>query len=175
MKNAAIFFLVFCPMVFWVSCASSSLLLQNDDNSEQSEQTYKISFLAYGPGTPVGETRSIAGHASLSIDGPGVYGFYPDIPGKLISKQGQLKYSTEYPINQLYTDFLVSENTRNKILELIAKWENTPPPFILPANDCVSFIYRVCDVIGLKYDPFILLPTNAIRAIRIFNVHDKVY
>ncbi|GHV73872.1 hypothetical protein AGMMS49940_11740 [Spirochaetia bacterium] len=175
MKKAGVFFFGFCSMVFWVSCASSPLLLQNDENSEQSEQTYKISFLAYGPGTSLGETRSIAGHASLSIGGPGVYGFYPNIPGKLISKQGQLKYSTEYPLNQVHTDFLVSENTRNKILELLTEWENTPPPFSIPANDCVSFIYRVCDVIGLKYDPLVLLPKNAIRTIRIFNNHDRVY
>ncbi|GHT79937.1 hypothetical protein FACS1894130_10140 [Spirochaetia bacterium] len=171
MKNAVIFLFGFCSMVFWVSCASSPLLRQNDDNSEQ---TYKISFLAYGPGTSLGETRSITGHASLSIGGPGVYGFYPK-PGKLISKQGQLKYSTEYPRNQVYADFLVSENTRNKILELITKWENTPPPFSIPENDCVSFIYRVCDVIGLKYDPLVLLPTNAIRTIRIFNNQDRIY
>jgi hypothetical protein len=72
-------------------------------------------------------------------------------------------------------DFFVDEQIMNDIWALIHQWEDDPPYFAIPVNDCVSFIYRVCDVIGLYYDPFALFPAKAIRSIRYFNSQDTIY
>ncbi|GHV50933.1 hypothetical protein AGMMS49579_05340 [Spirochaetia bacterium] len=158
-----------------MGCTTTPLLVRGNNYSEYSGQYYKISFFAYGPGTPVEGKKSIAGHASVSIDRDGVYGFYPSKPQRFATKKGVLKYSREYPITQDYTDFLVDEDTKNKIVELINEWENNPPPFIVSISDCVKFIYRVCDIMGLNYHPLTLLPKNAVRDIRNLNNHYRIY
>jgi hypothetical protein len=155
------------------SCAtagqSSPVSVQED------ERYYKITVLAYGRGTLVDGKKSKAGHASVSIERNGVWGFYPSTPGKLITRKGKLSYKTEYPRTQEYADFFVCEQIMRNIGALIHQWENDPPYFAIPANDCVSFIYRVCDIIGLRYNPFALFPTSAIRDIRNLNKQHAVY
>jgi hypothetical protein len=143
--------------------ATGKVVIQNERHT--------ITFLAYTGGTLVDDkgTKSIAGHASISINRMGVWGFYPDIPGKLATKRGLLKYSDEYPRTQEYADFMIDALTMNNISELLLRWENDTPHFAIPFNDCVSFIFRVCDVIGLKYNPLVLLPVDAIRSIRQYN------
>jgi hypothetical protein len=143
---------------------------------EISEPYYKISFYGYPRGTLVENgKKSLAGHASISIDRLGVWGFYPDKVGRPISKEGLLKYSEEYPRPQDYADFYVDENIMREIQELITEWETNPPTFIIPANDCVSFVYRICDIIGLKYNHLTIIPIKAIREIRNRNDQNKFY
>lgn len=181
-----------CILIFYAliytGCTTTPLLVQDstypaliaqaagrDFPPEYSEPYYKITFLAYRPGTLIDGKKSLGGHASVSIERSGVFGFYPSKPGKFATKRGILKFSIDYPATQDYTDFLVDKNTKDKILELIAEWENNPPRFTLLSNDCVSFIYRVCDIVGLKYHPFRFLPTNAVRDIGKLNDHYRVY
>jgi hypothetical protein len=141
----------------------------------EDEGYYKITFLAYGTGTLVDGKKSKAGHASISIERNGVWGFYPGTPGKLITRKGKLLYKTEYPRTQEYADFFVDEQIMHNIWALIHQWEDDPPYFAIPANDCVSFVYRICDIIGLRYNPFALFPVSAIRDIRDFNSQHAVY
>ncbi|MDR1894118.1 MAG: hypothetical protein LBQ61_05410, partial [Spirochaetales bacterium] len=155
------------------ACTSSLPAFKTPDVPEQ---YYRISFFAYAPGTLIehGKT-SIAGHASFSIDRAGVWGFYPDKEGKLITKNGELKYSEDYPKTQEYADFFVDENIMREIMELIEEWERNPPVFIIAVNDCVSFIYRICDIIRLQYNHFTLIPITAIREIRSRNNQNEFY
>jgi hypothetical protein len=141
----------------------------------EDERYYKITFLAYGMGTLVDGKKSKAGHASVSIERDGVWGFYPSAPGRPITKKGKLSYKTEYPRTQEYADFFVDEQIMNNIWMLIHQWEDDPPYFAIPANDCVGFVYRVCDIIGLRYNPFALFPKSAIRDIRNFNNQYAIY
>jgi hypothetical protein len=155
------------------SCATAGR--SNSVSAPGDERYYKITFLAYGSGTLVDGKKSLAGHASVSIERNGVWGFYPSVPGKLITKKGKLSYQTEYPRTQEYVDFFVDEQTMNAIWALIRRWKDDPPYFVIPVNDCVSFIYRVCDIIGLRYNPFVLFPTEAIRNIRESNSQNAIY
>jgi hypothetical protein len=145
--------------------------------SQTNEEHYTITVLAYTGGTLVDDkgTKSIAGHASISINRTGVWGFYPGTPGKLVTRRGLLKYSAEYPRTQEYADFIVDAAVMDKISELLLQWENDTPCFVIPFNDCVSFIYRVCDIIGLKYNSLILLPIDAIRYIGRRNDQYHIY
>jgi hypothetical protein len=127
-------------------------------------------FIAYGAGTPVeNNKKSLAGHASIAIAGLGIWGFYPTKPGRPITAPGILKYNAEYPIIHEYVEFFIDEGRLTKIKELITKWENDPPAFVIPFNDCVIFLYRVCDIIGLKYAPLAVMPVSAVRKIRLLN------
>lgn len=160
----------------YTSCTTATpQLFQNDIYLRSSEKYYKITLLAYGPGTLIEGKKSKAGHASLSIERSGVWGFYPSTPGKLMTTHGVLKYSTEYPRTQEYADFFIDEGIMNKIFELIAEWENNPPTFIIPFNDCVSFIYRICDIIGLRYNNLKMFPASAICEIRNLNDQNHIY
>ncbi|MDR0409126.1 MAG: hypothetical protein LBH18_01825 [Spirochaetaceae bacterium] len=163
--------LTILPALLFNSCATSGLATL----APEDERYYKITFLAYGSGTLVEGKKSIAGHASVSIERNGIWGFYPSTPGKLITKKGRLSYETEYPRTQEYVDFFVDEQTMNNIWLLIHQWENNPPYFAIPVNDCVGFIYRVCNTMGLRYNPFALLPTSAIRDIRNLNSRRATY
>jgi hypothetical protein len=138
---------------------------------------YTVTFLAYYSGTVIDEkgAQSITGHASLSINREGVWGFYPDPLGKIVSRRGQVKYSAVYPREQEYAVFTVDEGVLAEIQALIKDWEQSPPFFAIPLNDCVSFVFRVCDVIGLKYNPLALFPVSAIRSIRNNNDQTQVY
>jgi hypothetical protein len=163
--------ILFC--IVFSGCASS---LPNMRTPDSSEKQYKISFFAFNRGTMVDkDKKSIAGHASISIDRMGVWGFYPAKEGKPITKKGILKYAEEYPRTQEYADFIVDETTMNKILDFITEWETNPPTYAVPVNDCVSFLYRICDIIGLKYNHLTLLPIWAVRDIRNKNDQNKLY
>jgi hypothetical protein len=154
----------------------NSCVTAGRSNPVQADEGYsKITFLAYGAGTLVDGKKSKAGHASVSIERSGVWGFYPSTPGRFITMKGKLSYKTEYPRTQEYADFFVDEQIIHNIWTLIHQWEDDPPYFAVPANDCVSFVYRVCDIIGLRYNPFALFPTRAIRDIRNFNSQRVVY
>jgi hypothetical protein len=134
-------------------------------------ESYTITLLAYTGGTLVDSkgTKSVAGHASISLNRGGVWGFYPDEAGKLITKRGLLKYSDEFPRAQEYAEFTIDACAMNKISELLVEWETEPPYFAIPFSDCVGFIYSVCDIVDLKYNPLVLLPVDAIRSIRRLN------
>jgi hypothetical protein len=140
------------------------------------EDYHIVSLLAYKPNTDVGGgKKSIAGHASVSIDRKGVWGFYPSAQGKLITKQGILKYADEYPRTQEYADFIVDAQIMSQIREVIAEWETNPPAYVILFNDCVNFLYRICDSIGLRYNSLALLPIDAIREIRRLNDQNRIY
>jgi hypothetical protein len=135
----------------------------------------KVAFLAYGRGTEISGKKSIAGHASVAIDDTDIWGFYPSIAGKFFTRQGVLKKNSEHPEIHEYVDFTVDQTLMNEIRKLIQSWEQDPPAFVIPLRDCVHFIYQVCDIIGLKYNRFALLPTRAVRSIRKFNDTNRVY
>lgn len=176
MKRAFMPFVFFIFVYSFTGCKSTSPLVQQNEYQRTGEQYYTITFLAYSPGTVIGKENSIAGHASLSIDRNGVWGFYPDSPGKIATKQGILKYSADsYPRMQEYVDFIVDRQIMDKIQELIRQWEMNPPYYAIIANDCVSFIYRVCDIIGLTYNPLALFPVDAIYGIRNHNDRYRIY
>jgi hypothetical protein len=136
---------------------------------------YKVAFLAYNPGTEISGKKSIAGHASILIDDTDIWGFYPSTQGKIFTRQGALKKNTEHPEIHEYVDFTVDNTIMDEIRELINKWEQKPPSFAIPVQDCVSFIYRICDIIGLRYNRLSLIPSKAVRSIRKFNDQDRVY
>jgi hypothetical protein len=166
----------FLSLVFFVAL-SSCTIVPVSAASKNDEERYTITLLAYSGGTIVDKkgSKSLAGHASISVNRAGVWGFYPSTPGKLITKRGLLQYSTEFPRTQEYVNFMVDASIMNKISELLLQWENNPPYFAIPFNDCVSFIYRVCDIIGLKYNPLLLLPIDAIRYIGHHNDQYHIY
>jgi hypothetical protein len=183
MKTISVYML--CCVLF-TGCASSLPNIRTPEHSagatgqgsppDSSGQYYKISFFAYNRGTVVDKgKKSIAGHASISIDRMGTWGFHPAKDGRPITKNGILKYSEEYPRTQEYADFLVDENVMHKIKDLITEWKTNPPPYIIPLNDCVSFIYRICDVIRIRYNHLALLPIRAVREIRGMNDQNKLY
>jgi hypothetical protein len=91
------------------------------------------------------------------------------------TSQGQLIYNQVYPREQEYVIFTVDTQIMATIGELIEQWQNSPPYFAISLNDCVSFIYRVCDIIGLAYNPFARLPVSAIRSIRSHNDQTRIY
>ncbi|GHV76592.1 hypothetical protein AGMMS49942_14130 [Spirochaetia bacterium] len=158
-----------CCIGIYTSCAGAPEALE-----VPSEGHHKVMFLAYARGTPVeNNKKSIAGHASIAIEGSGIWGFYPTTPGMPITKRGVLQHNTVYPIIHEYAEFFVDEDRLNKIKELIAKWENNPPPFVVPFSDCVTFINRVCDIIGLKYNHLAVMPTTAVRRIRLLNARPR--
>ena len=138
---------------------------------------HTITFLAYHGGTVVDEkgTKSPGGHASISINREGVWGFYPNPRGKPVTKHGELVYSTVYPREQEYAEFIVDADILADIEALINEWENSPPLFAVPVNDCVSFINRVCDRVGLRYNPFAILPVTAIQSIRDGNDQTRIF
>lgn len=135
----------------------------------------KVAFLAYGGGTEIKGKKSIAGHASVVIDDADIWGFFPSAAGKLFTAQGVLKKDSDHPEIHEYVDFTVDQTLMDEIRNLIRSWEMDPPAFIIPLQDCVHFIYRVCDIIGLKYNRFALLPTTAVRSIRKLNDTNRVY
>ncbi|GMO43374.1 MAG: hypothetical protein Ta2F_18820 [Termitinemataceae bacterium] len=149
--------------------SATGKVIKAEKYSDVGGQYHKISFYAYPPRTLIDGKKSLAGHVSLSIDRSGVWGFYPTTQGKLITKKGVVKYFAEYPLNQDYADFFVDEKTKNKLVEFIDKWKNDPPPFIIPLNDCVNFVRRACDIIGVKHSRA-LMPMKAVRDIRDRNV-----
>ena len=106
---------------------------------------------------------------------PATNGGYPSAPGKPITRKGNLSYKTEYPRTQEYADFFVDEQIMNNIWMLIHQWEDDPPYFAIPVNDCVSFVYRVCAIMGLRYNPFALFPASAIRDICNVNSRYAIY
>jgi hypothetical protein len=167
-----IFFIMFFPL-FLCACVSSEETAGNE--IPQKEPYHTVTFLAYGPGTIVDRKISIAGHALLSINHSGVWSFYPSTPEKLHTEQGLLKYNAEFPPQYDSVDFKVDQNTMNEIMRLIHQWENAPPAFSIPDNDCVSFIYRVCDIIGLYYNSITLMPASAIIEIRVHNDQRRIY
>jgi hypothetical protein len=140
------------------------------------DEQYKITFMAFTAGTLVDKgEKSTADHASISIDSSGVWGFYPSTQGKLITNQGVLKYNDEYPRAQEYADFFVDARIMGQIREVIAEWEANPPAYIILVNDCVNFLYRICDIIGLQYNNLTFSPTMAVREIRNRNDQNKLY
>ncbi|MDR0877429.1 MAG: hypothetical protein LBN21_05205, partial [Treponema sp.] len=73
------------------------------------------------------------------------------------------------PYQQELAEFDIDENTYAELLVFIDEWEHNPPVYFVPANDCVTFVYRVCKIAGIKYNSFALFPTSAIREIRRLN------
>jgi hypothetical protein len=135
--------------------------------------------MAYGRGVvEITGRKSIAGHATITIDYLDVWGFWPTKPGRPFTKTGLLRhtnYADEYPLQQESVEFNIDEASYMQILNLVDEWEHKPPAFFVPANDCVSFINRVCEIMSIKHNPFALLPTSAIREIRRLNVNDARY
>lgn len=174
-KNPGNILLSCVVICFCFSCAISSPLQTATDDGY--EYYHTVMFLAYYGGTVIDEkgTKSITGHASISINREGVWGFYPDPPGRLASGRGQLKYSAHYPREQEYVEFTIDADILADIQALITEWENSPPFFAIPVNDCVSFIYYVAECIGLRYNSFALLPVSAVRSIRDNNDQTRVY
>jgi hypothetical protein len=86
-----------------------------------------------------------------------------------------MKKNSEHPEIHEYVDFTIDDILMDEIRALIRKWELDPPPFAIPVQDCVGFIYRICDIIGLRYNPLALIPTRAVRSIRKLNDSDHVY
>jgi hypothetical protein len=143
---------------------------------EESPDVYtKVAFLAYGRGTKINGKKSIAGHAAVVIDNADIWGFYPSVAGKFYTAQGILKKNSEHPEIHEYVDFTVDQTLMDEIRELIRSWEKDPPAFIIPLRDCVHFIYQICDIIGLKYKRFALLPVKAVRSIRKLNDTNRIY
>lgn len=165
-------------VIFFVTigCKSVSQTVQYDFvQDEIPGQHAKISFLAYGRGTEISGKKSIAGHASVVIDGTDIWGFYPSTAGKFFTRRGVMKKNSEHPEIHEHVDFTVDDTLMEEIRALIRTWELDPPPFAIPIQDCVSFIHRICDIIGLRYNPFALIPTRAVRSIRKLNDTDRVY
>jgi hypothetical protein len=178
--------LVFCIIlltsllffIFFISagCESVSQTVQYDFlQDENSGPYFKIAFLAYGGGTEIKGKKSIAGHASVVIDDADIWGFYPDTDGRFFTRKGNLRKNSEHPEIHGYVDFTSDNVLMDEIRALIRKWELDPPPFAIPVQDCVSFIYRICDIIGLRYNHFALIPTRAVRSIRRLNEPYRVY
>jgi hypothetical protein len=161
----------------YTSCAGLPPEVQFDQGgfSPAPEGYHKILFLAYGRGTFVDNENSIAGHASIAIEGVGAWGFYPSKGQRLYTRRGVLRYTAGYPITQEYAEFFVDEGILNKLRELIAEWENNPPYFLIPSKDCVTFINLACDIIGLKYNPHTMLPIKAVRNIGSLNDQRRLY
>jgi hypothetical protein len=166
-----------CCIGLYTSCAGvpEALVIPSGEYQELPEGYHKVMFLAYGRGTFVDNEKSIAGHASIAIEGAGAWGFYPSKGQRLYTRRGVLRYTTGYPITQEYAEFFVDEGIVDKLRELIAKWENNPPYFLIPSMDCVTFINLACDIIGLKYNHFIAVPTSAVREIRRLNAGKMFY
>lgn len=172
MKQSILFCSILAIFIL-TGCAATAPVLRTPDVSEGYHQ---ISFMAYTGGTELGNgKKSIAGHASISIDRSGVWGFYPSIEGRPITKKGILKYSSEYPRAQEYADFFVDTHIMRKIQEVITDWKTNPPSFVIPINDCNSFLYQICDIIGLRYNRLALLPVWTVRDIRSRNDQNKIY
>jgi hypothetical protein len=140
-----------------------------------SGQRYKISFLAYDRGTSIEGKKSLAGHASVAIDDSDIWGFYPSIRGRFITKNGILRFSTESPEIHESATFFVDTFIFDDIMNLINDWVDKPPAFNIPFLDCVTFIYRVCDIIGLKYNNLAVLPVSAVRSISRRNEQNLFY
>ena len=130
---------------------------------------YRLTLMAYNSGTEVGKGRSVAGHASISLDRNGVWGFYPETEGRILTLNGRLEFSSEYPVTQEFVEFIVDKETRDEIGRFINRWSSDPPWFSVPFNDCVGFMYKICDIAGIRYNPLVLLPVRAIRTIRKMN------
>ncbi|GMO38865.1 MAG: hypothetical protein Ta2B_18320 [Termitinemataceae bacterium] len=174
-------YLIHFLIVFFVctSCASVPYSLQDAPylprDAEYSQIPYEhhiLTILAYAPGTKLNNgITSIAGHISVSIDNNGIWGFYPSIDGSPITIVGELKYYdySDFPEKIEYLDFIIDKDTKQKIEELIAEWAGNPPMFIIPFNDCVVFVYRVCDIAGIRYNSFKVIPINALREIHRLN------
>jgi hypothetical protein len=170
--TSLLFFLFFIN----AGCKSVSQTVQYDFLQDETSGPYfKIAFLAYGRGTEIKGKKSLAGHASIVIDDVDIWGFYPSIDGKLFTRRGELRKNSEHPEIHEYVDFTIDDALMDEIRALIRKWELDPPPFFIPVRDCVTFIYRVCDIIGLRYNQLALIPTRAIRSIRRLNDADRVY
>ena len=167
--------LIYCCICALFSCATAPPPPPPLEAEEEAYHT--LVFLAYYSGTPIDEkgSKSFTGHASISINRTGVWGFYPNPKGKLASKRGQLVYSAVYPREQEYAEFTVDAGVLADVEALIAEWEAAPPFFAIPFNDCVSFVHRVCERAGLRYNPFALLPVSAIQSIRDSNDHTRIY
>jgi hypothetical protein len=159
-----------------VGCESVSRPVQYDFVQEETPgQNCKIAFLAYGAGTEINGKKSLAGHASVAIDNTDTWGFYPSTAGRFFTRRGLMRKNAEHPEIHEYVDFTVDDSLMDEIQALIRKWEQDPPSFAIPIQDCVSFIHRICDIIGLKYNPFALVPTRAVRSIRRLNDTGHVY
>ena len=158
--------LVYCSCLYTLfSCAAApSAWPERADG----EQYHTLTFLAYYSGTAIDEkgSKSLTGHASISIDRNGVWGFYPNPKGKLASRHGQLVYSEVYPREQEYAEFTIDSDILAEIEELIKEWEAAPPHFLILSNNCVRFIRLVCKRAGLRYSRFALFPVSAIQSIR---------
>jgi hypothetical protein len=89
---------------------------------EYSGEYYKISFLSYDRGTLIEGKRSLAGHASIAIDDSDIWGFYPSIRGRFITKTGLLKFSTDYPEIHDSVSFFVDTYILDDIMDLIDEW-----------------------------------------------------
>jgi hypothetical protein len=167
------YYLCIIFVFIFTGCASTAPILRTPDVSGE---YYQVTFMAYSSGTINSSgQKSYSGHAAVSIDRTGAWGFYPSREGKPITARGLLKYSDRYPRTQEYADFFVDAHIMGEIRELIARWEADPPAFILPASDCVSFIDRICDIIGLRYNRLAVLPVWAVRDIRSSNDQNTVY
>jgi hypothetical protein len=166
-----------CCIGLYTSCAGvpEALVVPPGEYQEVPEGYHKVMFLAYGRGTFVDNEKSIAGHASIAIEGSGAWGFYPTTGQRLFTRRGVLRHSAGYPITQEYVEFTVADGIVDKLRELIAKWENDPPPFIIPVMDCVTFVYRACDIIGLRYNHFSVVPISAVRKIGRLNDRSRLY
>jgi hypothetical protein len=173
MLASLVFFLLFTN----IGCETVSLpAYQSYFVPEDSLDSYsKVAFLAYERGTEIKGKKSIAGHASVVIDDTEIWGFYPSIEGRFFTARGLLKKNSEHPEVHEYVDFTVDRSLMDEIRTLIRQWEEDPPAFIIPLQDCVHFVYRICDIIGLRYNRFALIPTTAVKSIRQLNDSNQVY
>jgi hypothetical protein len=113
--------------------------------------------------------------ASISIDRNGVWGFYPEKRGAVFSKRGVLKYRDQYHSSEEYVEFIVSGEKKQKIQQLIDDWVERPPHFAIPASDCVTFVHKVCKIIGVRFNYFAILPVDAVLSLRRMNDQGKIY
>jgi hypothetical protein len=149
-----------------------------------------ITFYAYGPGD-----HSKAGHAFLKIsrefgwkpnpplpkelESTTVFGFYPAreppsplrafCEGKLCSDSKNLEEHRGADGSLVTNSFTISPTACVEAWKTISKWARNPPGYRLMYNDCINFVYKVADEIGLVHDSFFynftLIPTAAVRSI----------
>jgi hypothetical protein len=167
--------IIFLLAFILFTCKTDPQAVQTSELEEFPEPYYKVTFLAYDRGTEIEGKKSIAGHASVAVDDADIWGFYPEQRGWFITKRGMLIRASDQPEIHESVAVFVDVHVMGEIRALINEWETAPPIFAIPFMDCVTFVYRVCDIIGLKYDHMAIWPTRAVRSIGRLNNRGRIY
>jgi len=146
------------------------IILRDEIKLKRFIMSIEVTFYAYPAKTVVNGVSSTAGHAFVSIKDLGTFGFYPSQHGKPVtSSGGQLNLDDQLiPFAQSSATFCIDENTRGEISALINNMRLDPPAYLVGLKDCVSFIYRIVDLINaggtnrIVYKSTTVIPINAV-------------